>query len=87
MHLDFAIDQNWLSFQNVLHDCHQFSYWRGYDFRVFEDVYRQCTSQNLDNMIAYGKWRRDDGYIQTRNMGCRKLGRSINEVLRTYLQL
>ena len=61
-----------------------FSKYRHYDFNIFEDVYRHCTSQSLDEPLNVQLfW--ESGYVAARDMGCFSLGKSIDEVLQNLI--
>ena len=73
-----------MSFQDLFRRCYLFSSYSGYDFDIFEDVYRHRTSENLEEPLGVQLfW--EAGYVAARDMGCVNLGTSIYEVLQTLI--
>ena len=70
--------------QDILEQCYIFSNCSGYDFSMFQEVYREITSENLDEPFGFILfW--DPGFSAARNLECVRLGRSIDEVLLTLI--
>ena len=83
-YLHQAVAKHRMSFQDILFRCYIFSKHNHYDFNIFEDVYRHCTSQSLDEPLNVQLfW--ESGYVAARDMGCFNLGKSIDEVLQTLI--
>ncbi len=55
-----------------------------YDFHMFEDVFRHRTVDNFEDPLGERLFY-SGGYVSARHMTCKRLGRSIGEVLDTLL--
>ena len=86
LYLQYAIGKSILSFQDLLRRCYLFSSYRGYDFDMFEGVYRHCvmSQETLERSLGSQLFK-DAGFVYARDLGCQHLGRSINEVLQTLI--
>ena len=86
LYLQYAIGKSKMSFQDLLHRCYRFSFYRGYDFDMFEGVYRHCvmSQETLERSLGSQLFK-DAGFVYARDLGCQHLGRSINEVLQTLI--
>ena len=86
LYLQYATGKSILSFQDLLRRCYLFSSYRGYDFDMFEGVYRHCvmSQENLERSLGSQLFK-DAGFVSARDLGCQHLGRSINEVLQTLI--
>ena len=84
LYLHYAIAKKPMSFQDLLHRCYLFSVYAGYDFEIFEGVYRYCTSENLEMLLAAQLFC-DTRFVSARDLGCQHLGTSIHEVLQTLI--
>ena len=86
LYLQYAIGKSKMSFQDLLHRCYRFSSYRGYDFDIFEGVYRHCSKsqETLERPLASQLFH-DARFVYARDMGCSHLGRSIREVLLTLI--
>ena len=86
LYLQYAIGKSKMSFQDLLHRCYRFSSYRGYDFDIFEGVYRHCgkSPETLERPLASQLFH-DARFVYARDMGCSHLGRSIREVLLTLI--
>ena len=75
-----------MSFQHLLHRCYRFSSYKGYDFDIFEGVYRHCvmSQESLERSLGSQLFN-DARFVYARDLGCQHLGRSINEVLQTLI--
>ena len=84
LYLSLYIERNRTSFQGILRQCYEYSEFRGYNFSMFEDLYRIHTDHCLDRPLhqaLFGNSR----YVKARDLGCATLGTSIDEVLRTLI--
>ena len=86
IYLQNAIGKGNMSFQELLRRCYLFSSYRGYDFDMFEGVYRHCvmSQETLERSLGSQLFK-DAGFVYARDLGCQHLGRSINEVLQTLI--
>ena len=84
LYLHHAIRKDKMSVQDILRRCYDVSMYSGYDFDIFEGVYRHSTSENLDEPLEARLFCKS-GYVQARDLGCANLGRSIDEVLQTLI--
>ena len=86
LYLQYAIGKSKMSFQDLLHRCYRFSSYRGYDFDIFEGVYRHCvmSQESLERSLGSQLFN-DARFVYARDLGCQHLGRSINEVLQTLI--
>ena len=86
LYLQYATGKSILSFQDLLRRCYLFSSYRGYDFDMFEGVYRHCvmSQETLERSLGSQLFK-DAGFVYARDLGCQDLGRSIHEVLQTLI--
>ena len=86
LYLQYAVGKSKMSFQDLLHRCYLFSSYRGYDFDIFEGVYRHCgmSQETLGRSLASQLFH-DARFVYARDLGCQHLGRSIREVLQTLI--
>ena len=84
LYLSLYIERNRTSFQGILRQCYEYSEFRGYNFSMFEDLYRIHTAHCLDRPLHQALFR-NSRYVKARDLGCATLGTSIDEVLRTLI--
>ena len=86
LYLQYAVGKSKMSFQDLLHRCYRFSSYRGYDFDIFEGVYRHCvmSQESLERSLGSQLFN-DARFVYARDLGCQHLGRSIREVLQTLI--
>jgi hypothetical protein len=84
LYLSLSIGRNRTSFQGVLRQCYEYSKFIGYNFSMFKDLFRGNTSERLDGPLGHALFR-DSGYVEARDLGCSRLGMTIDEVLWTLI--
>ena len=84
LYLHYAITKKPMSFQDLLYRCYLFSVYAGYDFDIFEGVYRHHTSAHPETLLAAWVFC-DARFVLSRDLGCQRLGRSVHEVLQTVI--